>query len=176
MDQELMVIAATAASLGFIHTLIGPDHYLPFIVMARARGWSRMKTIWITFFSGLGHILSSILLGLIGIALGIVITKLEWVESIRGDIAAWLLIAFGLAYTIWESSGLYAISLTPILILIFQVKRSIITPLADSRETSIFTNMSTMPYTFILMKPTRKDSAWRRGCCLPSWSSDLANR
>jgi len=31
---EITVLLATAASLGFIHTLIGPDHYLPFIVMS----------------------------------------------------------------------------------------------------------------------------------------------
>lgn len=101
MDQELMVIAATAASLGLVHTVIGPDHYLPFIVMAKARGWSGMKTVWITLLSGLGHIFSSILLGLIGIGLGVALAKLEWIESVRGDVAAWLLIAFGLAYTVW---------------------------------------------------------------------------
>jgi nickel/cobalt transporter (NicO) family protein len=37
MSQELTVITITAASIGLFHTLMGPDHYLPFIVMARAR-------------------------------------------------------------------------------------------------------------------------------------------
>jgi nickel/cobalt transporter (NicO) family protein len=101
MNQELMMIAGTAASLGLVHTLIGPDHYLPFIVIAKARGWSHAKTLWITLLSGLGHILSSLAIGLLGIALGIAVTRLEWVESLRGDIAAWLLIAFGLVYTVW---------------------------------------------------------------------------
>ena len=68
MNNELTILSITAASIGFIHTLIGPDHYLPFIVMGRAAKWSLTKTIIITFLSGIGHILSSVLLGFIGIA------------------------------------------------------------------------------------------------------------
>ena len=92
---------ATAASIGFFHTLLGPDHYLPFIVMARAREWSKAKTVWITTLCGIGHVLSSIVLGGIGIALGVVVTKLEIIESYRGSVAAWALIAFGLVYFAW---------------------------------------------------------------------------
>ena len=101
MSQELTVLAVTAASIGLLHTLLGPDHYLPFIVMARAREWSATKTMWITLLCGIGHIGSSVLLGMIGIALGIAVTKLELFESVRGNLAAWLLIGFGLVYFIW---------------------------------------------------------------------------
>ncbi len=38
MSHEIVVLGIAAASIGFFHTLLGPDHYLPFIVMARARG------------------------------------------------------------------------------------------------------------------------------------------
>lgn len=101
MPDEYAILMLTAASIGFLHTLLGPDHYLPFIVMARARKWSLLKTGWITFLCGLGHVGSSVLLGFIGIALGIAVTKLEAVESFRGDLAAWALIAFGLVYFVW---------------------------------------------------------------------------
>jgi len=101
MSQELLLLTITAASIGFFHTLLGPDHYLPFIVMAKARNWSMAKTAWITFLCGIGHIGSSVLLGFAGIALGIAVTSLEAVEAFRGNIAAWLLIAFGLIYMIW---------------------------------------------------------------------------
>ena len=40
-------------------------------------------------------------LGFVGIALGIAVTRLEGAESFRGGIAAWLLIGFGFAYFIW---------------------------------------------------------------------------
>ena len=56
MTPELLVLVATAASIGFIHTLLGPDHYLPFIVMAKVRGWSRSKALGVTSLCGLGHV------------------------------------------------------------------------------------------------------------------------
>lgn len=101
MSNEIAILTATAASIGFLHTLFGPDHYLPFIVMAKANNWSKLKTVWITFLCGLGHVGSSVILGILGIALGIAVTKLEGFESFRGNIAAWLLIGFGLVYFIW---------------------------------------------------------------------------
>ncbi len=101
MSNEIAILAGTAATLGFVHTLIGPDHYLPFIVLAKARKWSIAKTALITFLCGLGHVLSSIVLGFLGLALGIAVFKLESAESFRGDLAAWLLIAFGFTYFVW---------------------------------------------------------------------------
>ncbi len=101
MTPELLVLVATAASIGFVHTLLGPDHYLPFIVMAKARGWSRKKALAVTSLCGLGHVASSIVLGAIGIGFGVAVGNLEVIESVRGDWAAWALIAFGLTYLAW---------------------------------------------------------------------------
>ncbi len=101
MNSEIVLLCGTAASIGFIHTALGPDHYLPFIMMGRARRWSLPKTAWITFLCGLGHVLSSVVLGLIGYFVGIQVMKLEAFEAFRGSIAAWLLIGFGFAYCIW---------------------------------------------------------------------------
>ncbi len=101
ITNQVLVIAGTAATIGFVHTVLGPDHYLPFIVISRARRWTLAKTLVISFFCGLGHVLSSVFLGFVGIALGIAVFRLEQVESIRGGAAAWLLISFGFAYFIW---------------------------------------------------------------------------
>jgi len=101
MNQELLVLTATAASIGFFHTLLGPDHYLPFIVMSKARKWAIFKTTWITVLCGVGHVGSSVLLGMIGVALGIAVSRLEIIESFRGSLAAWALIIFGLVYLVW---------------------------------------------------------------------------
>ena len=101
VSAEIQLLAITAASIGFFHTLFGPDHYLPFIVMAKARKWSIVKTTWVTIACGIGHVGSSVLLGLIGIAFGIGINRLTGIESVRGTIAGWLFIAFGLVYFIW---------------------------------------------------------------------------
>lgn len=100
MTDSIGLLSATAVSLGFIHTVLGPDHYLPFIVMSQAKQWSVKKTMFITFLCGLGHVMSSVLLGFLGIAVGISVSKLVYVESFRGNIAAWLFIAFGLVYMI----------------------------------------------------------------------------
>ena len=101
MSKELIILYITAASIGFFHTVFGPDHYLPFIVMSKARRWPPVKTALVTIFCGIGHIMSSILLGLIGIALGIAVMKLTAFEAFRGNLAAWVLIGFGFAYFIW---------------------------------------------------------------------------
>lgn len=101
MSKEILVLCVTAASIGFIHTIFGPDHYLPFIVMSKAREWSPPKTALITFLCGVGHIMSSVVLGFIGIALGVAVMKLEAFEAFRGNLAAWALIGFGFAYFVW---------------------------------------------------------------------------
>ena len=101
MSSELVALTILAASIGVGHTLLGPDHYLPFVVLARARGWSKTTTVLVTTLCGLGHVGSSILLGTIGIALGVAVARVEGIESARGDVAAWLLTAFGLVYMVW---------------------------------------------------------------------------
>ncbi|HTX43301.1 MAG TPA: sulfite exporter TauE/SafE family protein, partial [Methanocella sp.] len=101
ISRELWILAGTAASIGFVHTVIGPDHYLPFIVISRARRWTMRKTLAVSLLAGLGHILSSVVLGFAGIALGLAVARLKGVESFRGELAAWLLVGFGLVYFIW---------------------------------------------------------------------------
>jgi sulfite exporter TauE/SafE len=101
MSQELVILTVTAASIGLVHTLLGPDHYLPFIVLSKARNWSVSRTAVVTLLCGIGHVGSSVLLGTIGIAFGVAVSRLELIESFRGDIAAWLLTAFGLVYLVW---------------------------------------------------------------------------
>lgn len=99
--MENNAILLTAASLGFIHTVLGPDHYIPFVALAKARNWTRTRTAAVTFLCGLGHVGSSVLIGLAGIALGTSVSRLEWLEGLRGDAAGWLLLSFGLAYMLW---------------------------------------------------------------------------
>ncbi len=101
MSKEMIILVGTALSLGFFHTLLGPDHYLPFIAISKARRWSMLKTGFITLLCGIGHVLSSVVLGFAGIALGIAVFKLEAIESFRGAFAAWLLLIFGFTYFIW---------------------------------------------------------------------------
>ena len=100
-ESTLTYLLWLAVSIGFLHTVMGPDHYIPFIAMARAGQWSVPKTLAVTVACGVGHVLGSVVLGMIGVAVGLAVNGLEQFEATRGAIAGWLLLGFGLAYTAW---------------------------------------------------------------------------
>ena len=60
-------LLAASAAVAITHTVLGPDHYLPFLMLAHARRWSRAKTVAVTLACGVGHVGSSIVLGLAGL-------------------------------------------------------------------------------------------------------------
>jgi nickel/cobalt transporter (NicO) family protein len=101
MTNEAFLLAGTAAAIGLGHTVLGPDHYLPFIVLSKARKWRGSRTTLITLFCGLGHVLSSVILAFAGVALGAAVFSIQSIESFRGSIAAWFMIIFGFTYFIW---------------------------------------------------------------------------
>lgn len=97
-SSALTVLLTAAVTIAAGHTVIGIDHSLPFIVLGRARGWSLGRVLTVTGLCGVGHVLSSVLLGFVGIGIGVALERLEWIEATRGSIAAWLLIGFGALY------------------------------------------------------------------------------
>ena len=100
-DGTVSLLLGTAAALAAVHTLIGVDHSLPFIVLSRARGWSLGRTLGVTGLCGVAHVASSVLIGSLGVLLGVTLDRLSWLESSRGQVAAALMIGFGLAYAAW---------------------------------------------------------------------------
>lgn len=99
--QTTTLLLGTAASLAVVHTLLGIDHSLPFVALGRARGWALQRTLLVTALCGGGHVASSVVIGAVGVGLGIATDALLWLESARGELAAALLIGFGLAYAAW---------------------------------------------------------------------------
>jgi nickel/cobalt exporter len=97
----LGVLLLSTAGVAVVHTLAGPDHYVPFIAMARARKWSTLRTAFITLLCGLGHVGSSVVLALVGIVFGLGLQHIQFVENLRGNLAAWALMAFGAVYLAW---------------------------------------------------------------------------
>ena len=59
----LTSIAVTGFTIAFLHAAI-PTHWLPFALVARARGWGRAKTLAVTLAAGLGHVAVTTALGL----------------------------------------------------------------------------------------------------------------
>ena len=98
MSPETYILLITAITISFLHTVAGPDHYLPFVALSKARGWSVSRTIFWTIICGCGHVWSSVLLGLGGAAIGWSLSSVKWLQSIRGGLAAWCLLIFGLIY------------------------------------------------------------------------------
>ncbi len=106
MNASLMLIS-TAVFIGVSHTLIGIDHYVPFVVLSKVNAWTMKKTMIIVVVCGIGHVFSSVILGLVGIGLSQSLASLVNIESVRGTMATWFMIGFGLVYTIWALTQVY---------------------------------------------------------------------
>ena len=102
-EMTFWVIIGVAITTAAIHTLAGPDHYLPFIALARARHWTLRRTLTLTFISGIGHLASAILLAMLFNFFSELFTRWhgEWLESVRGSMAAWMLAILGTVYALW---------------------------------------------------------------------------
>ena len=95
------ILLGTSITIALIHTLIGVDHYVPFVALSRANRWSLKKTIYVVLLCGFGHVLGSVILGFAGVALSAGVTSLVYIEDKRGTVATYALIAFGLIYAIY---------------------------------------------------------------------------
>jgi len=98
----LTTIAATGFTVAFFHAAL-PTHWLPFVLVGRARGWRRAKTLLVTLCAGLGHVL---LTSLLGVAIAWFGFQLD--ERV-GGLFPWIigafLIAMGLYYFWRQSQG-----------------------------------------------------------------------
>lgn len=98
---ELTVWALLGTSLltGLVHTLI-PDHWLPFVLIGRARGWTVGLTVFLSGLSAMVHVLLSIVLGAASLWVGARAAAAagESLETVSGA----LLVLFGLGYAGWS--------------------------------------------------------------------------
>ena len=60
LSPPLLLVAAVAA-VGVLHTIV-PDHWVPIVLIARQRGWSRAETARAAFQAGTGHVLSTLVI------------------------------------------------------------------------------------------------------------------
>ena len=98
----LATIATTGFTVAFFHAVI-PTHWLPFVLVSRARGWSRGKTLAVSAFAGLGHVALTSLLGLVIAWFGFKLD--ERVGRLFPWIAGGVLLAIGLFYLWRQWSG-----------------------------------------------------------------------
>lgn len=92
------LLLGTAAATAAFHTLI-PDHWLPFVLVGRARGWGARTTAAVSGLSALVHTLLSIALGIGALVVGEGAARALGSRLERASGA--MLVAFGTAYAIW---------------------------------------------------------------------------
>jgi nickel/cobalt exporter len=95
-------IAVTGFVVAFFHAAI-PTHWLPFVLTARAQGWSRAKTLAVTIFAASSHVIFTALLGVVLTLFGVALhEKLgRWFPRIAGG----ALVFFGGLYLYRQLSG-----------------------------------------------------------------------
>jgi putative Mn2+ efflux pump MntP len=98
----LATLAATGFTVAFFHAAI-PTHWLPFVLVARARGWRDRKTMGVAIAAGLGHVLLTSLLGLVVALLGFALD--EHFGELFKWVAGGLLIAVGVYFAIQQLRG-----------------------------------------------------------------------
>jgi len=97
---ELLLIGAVAG-VGVLHTMV-PDHWVPITLIARQRSWSKAETARAALQAGTGHVVSTLLIGLLVWFAGVAVAArfghlIETASSIA-------LIAFGgwIAISAWR--------------------------------------------------------------------------
>jgi hypothetical protein len=93
---------AAAAGVGFGHAIL-PDHWVPLAVLGRARRYPLSKVARLSGLAGVAHVLLSIVLGAVIIAIGLQFRSA--IQSAQDTIIGSLLIATGLGFAIFELTG-----------------------------------------------------------------------
>jgi hypothetical protein len=91
-------LVVAAVSIAALHAL-APDHWVPFAALARTERWSAARTASVTALCGAGHVTASVVIGILGAALGIGLFE-AFGAALEG-LAPYVLIGFGLAYATW---------------------------------------------------------------------------
>jgi FtsH-binding integral membrane protein len=95
-------LLAAAAGVGFGHAIL-PDHWVPLAVLGRARRYPLSKVARLSGLAGVAHVLLSIVLGAVIIAIGLQFRST--VQSAQDTIIGLLLIATGLGFVVLELMG-----------------------------------------------------------------------
>ena len=92
MTSEALFLVLAVAGVGVLHTIV-PDHWVPITLIARQRGWSKGETARVAFKAGIGHVLSTLAIGLVVWIAGVAFATRF--GSIVDTAASLALIAFG---------------------------------------------------------------------------------
>ncbi len=95
----MWIIVLTAWMVGFIHSL-APGHWLPVVLLVRARRWNDRTASLAALTAASGHILVSIGLGMSALLLGSRFQG-ENIHELEQK-AGWVMVVFGMVYAIYS--------------------------------------------------------------------------
>jgi nickel/cobalt transporter (NicO) family protein len=102
MSATTPALFAAAAGVGFGHAVL-PDHWVPLAVLGRARRYPLSKIARLSSLAGVAHVLLSIVLGAVIIAVGLQFRSS--VSSAQDAIIGSLLIVTGLGFGVLQATG-----------------------------------------------------------------------
>jgi nickel/cobalt transporter (NicO) family protein len=102
MSATTPALFAAAAGVGLGHAIL-PDHWVPLSVLGRARRYPLSKVARLSGLAGVAHVLLSILLGGVIIAIGLQFRSA--IQNAQDTIIGCLLIATGIAFLAFELTG-----------------------------------------------------------------------
>jgi hypothetical protein len=95
-------LLAASAGVAFGHAVL-PDHWVPLAVMGRARRYPLTKIARLSSLAGVAHVLLSIVLGAVIIAIGLQFRSA--IEHAQDAIIGCLLVATGVGFIVLELTG-----------------------------------------------------------------------
>jgi nickel/cobalt exporter len=102
MSGTTPALLAAAGGVGFGHAIL-PDHWVPLAVLGRTRRYPLSKVARISGLAGVAHVLVSILLGGVIIAIGLQFRS--QIQNAQDTIIGCVLIATGLGFVVLELTG-----------------------------------------------------------------------
>jgi nickel/cobalt transporter (NicO) family protein len=102
VSHSALALIAAAAGVGFGHAVL-PDHWVPLATLGRTRRYPLVRIARLSGLAGIAHVLVSLLLGAIVIAVGLQFRSA--IESAESAIVGWILIATGVGFAVLELSG-----------------------------------------------------------------------
>ncbi|MHB8695441.1 MAG: hypothetical protein ACYDHH_29810 [Solirubrobacteraceae bacterium] len=102
MTSSGPALLAAAAGVGFGHAVL-PDHWVPLAVLGRTRRYPLARVARISGLAGIAHVLVSIALGGVIIAVGLQFRST--VQNAQDTIIGLVLIATGIGFTVLELTG-----------------------------------------------------------------------
>ncbi len=102
MNSTALALLAASAGVGFGHAVL-PDHWVPLAVLGRTRRYPMAKIARLSSLAGLAHVLVSIVLGAVIIAIGLRFRSS--IESAQNIIIGGLLAVTGIGFVLLELTG-----------------------------------------------------------------------